>query len=162
MRDRKPAPLVPFTFSASLSRLLKPVSANMKRMGKLKVSPRTIGKILETPSGTKLMIVEQGGRDIWRGKHKSLNEAIIAGHAGLGVDRILLQRSKLYGVANVMIVVEEIGRIFVISVDSLLDDPAGITRQNWQGRAYRILPWQNYSTMYLGAHLIQKRKRASV
>lgn len=130
----------------------------MKRCGKLKVSPRTIGKILETPAGVRFMVIEQRGKDIWRGKHRSLNEAIAAGDAGLGVDRILLQRSQQYGVNNVMIVVEEIGRIFVATVDTMLNDADCRTKQNWQGRAHRVLPWQKFLSTYLGPNISKKRR----
>lgn len=133
----------------------------MKRIGKLKVSPRTIGKILETESGVRLMIVEQKGRDIWRGKHKSLNDAIQADEAFIGVDRILLQRAKTYGVVNVMVVVEELCRIFVAPIDMMLDHPEGRSRPNWQGRAHRLLPWKLFLRATLGPNLKVKRNRAN-
>lgn len=133
----------------------------MKRVGKLKVSPRTIGKILEAPSGQRLLIVEQNGRDIWRGKHKSLNDAIKADEAFIGVDRILLQRAKTYGVVNVMVVVEELSRIFVAPVDTMLEHPEGRSRPNWQGRAHRLLPWRLFLRASLGPNLQIKKDRAS-
>ena len=127
----------------------------------MKVSPRVQGNILETASGARFIVIEQSGRDIWRGKHKSLNEAITAGDAGIGVDRILLQRAEKYGVSNVLVVVEEQRCIFVVSLGTLLNDPQSITRANWQGRATRVLPYQFYMRKYLGPSLQTKRKRAS-
>lgn len=144
-----------------MSRLLRPISAGMKRIGKLKVSPRVQGKILEHPSGARFMVVEQKGRDIWRGKHRSIAEAVTAGQAGIGVDRILLQRAEKYGVTNVLVVVEEMRRVFLAPITAF-DDPAkAVTRSNWQGRSTRVLGYEFFLNNYLGPNLSTRRKIAS-
>jgi hypothetical protein len=34
------------------------------------------------------------GQDVWRGREKSITDAIEAGTAGIGVDKLLLQRVR--------------------------------------------------------------------
>lgn len=130
----------------------------MKRIGLLKVAPRVQGKILETPAGTRLMVIEQKGRDVWRGRCKSITEAIDAGEAGLGIDRVLLTRAPTHGVTVIMVVIEEQRRIFLTPIADFADDTLYRTRANYQGRATRIVPYQRFTVKYLGPHL-QKRKR---
>lgn len=154
--------LQPFTFSASISRLLRPISKGMKRLGKLKVSPRVYGKIMEMPSGGRLLIVEKNGRDIWRGRHKSVADAIEAGVAAIGVDRILLQRARdKHGVTHVLVVIEELRRVFGAKIDLFFDQEKSHTHTNWDSRAHRLLGYQHFKQVYFGPSLHKKRKRAS-
>lgn len=107
------------------------------------------------------MVVEQKGRDVWRGRYKSINEAIENGVAAVGVDRILLTRSLNHGVSTVMVVVEEQRKIFLAPVETLLDPEHASTRSNYQGRATRIMNYDKWNQKYLGPHLHTKRKRSS-
>lgn len=134
----------------------------MKRLGKLKVSPRVHGNIMEMPAGGRLLIVEVQGKNIWRGKHKSVADAIAAGEAGLGVDRILLQRAAdKHSVTHVLIVIEELRRIFGTRIEAFFDPEKARTRTNWDGRAHRVLAYQFFKQAYLGPDLHKRKKRAS-
>lgn len=158
---QQPTPLKQFTFAASVSRLLKPISKGTKRIGLLKVAPRVQGKILETPNGTRFMVVEQKGRDIWRGRFKSIEEAIENGVAGVGVDRFLLQRSLEHDVSTVMVVVEEQRKIFLAPVETLLDPEQTRIRTGYASRAIRVMDYQKWKRIYLGPTLRSNRKRAN-
>lgn len=153
-------PLPPFTFNASVSKMLRPISKGMKRVGLLKVAPRVQGKIMETESGTRFIVIEQRGRDIWRGKSKSLSEAIEKGEAGIGVDKVLLMRAMNHEVTTVMIVVEEQRRIFLTPIADFFDEELSRVRANYQGRAHRIVSYERFTKKYLGPNL-QKRKRTA-
>lgn len=133
----------------------------MKRCGLLKVAPRVQGKLLETESGTRFMVVELKGRDVWRGRHKSIEEALEAGVAGIGVDRILLTRSQQHNVSTVMVVIEEQRRIFLAPVEDFFNDEFTSTRTSYQGRATRTLAYSRWVKKYLGPTLHTKPKRAS-
>jgi hypothetical protein len=150
------------TYSASVSRLLRPILKGMKRGGLLKVAPRVQGKIMETESGTRFLVVEQKGRDLWRGRHKSLHDAIEAGVAGVAVDRILLARARdQQDVTHVMVVIEEQRRIFVAKIDDFFDMDLSQGRTDFRGRSVRILAYARLHQKYLGPVLHTKRKRSS-
>lgn len=113
---------------------------------------------METGSGTRFLIVEMKGRDIWRGRSRSLAEAIEANEAGIGVDRVLLTRALTHDISTIMIVIEEQRRIFLTPIADFFDDELARTRANYQGRAMRIVPYLRFKQKYLGPSL-QKRKR---
>lgn len=154
-------PLPTFTFSSSVSKLLRPISQGMKRCGLLKVAPRVQGKILETPTGVRFLVVEQKGKDVWRGRFKTLEEAIGQGVAGIGVDRVLLSRCEFHDITTVMVVIEEQRRIFLAPVTDLLDQEKSLPRTSYNGRALRVLPYEKWVQRFLGPNLHSKRKRAS-
>lgn len=115
---------------------------------------------METPAGTRFLVVEQKGRDIWRGKSKSLSEAIENNEAGLGIDRVLLTRAQAHEITTIMVVVEEQRRIFLTPLTDFFDEDLARTRANFQGRAMRIVPYMRFTQKYLGPSL-QKRKRTA-
>jgi hypothetical protein len=117
---------------------------------------------METESGTRFIVVEQKGRDIWRGRHKSLHDAIEAGVAGVAVDRILLTRARdQQEVTHVMVVIEEQRRIFVAAIADFFADGISSGRTDFRGRSVRILAYDRLVQKYLGPVLQTKRKRAS-
>jgi len=122
----------------------------MKRCGLLKVAPRVQGKILETEAGTRLIVVEMKGKDVWRGRYKTLEEAIENNSAGIGVDRVLLSRCAQHNVTTVMVVIEEQRRIFLAPVEALLDTDMSKGRTSWNGRAMRVLDYGLWVQRYLG------------
>lgn len=134
----------------------------MKRVGLLKVAPRVQGKIVESPSGRRTLIVEQKGRDIWRGRSKSVNEAIFNNEAGIGVDQVLLQRAKQHEVTHVLIVIEEQRKIFLAPIDHFFCTVRTSTRSNWQGAATKVCGYQYFMSKYLGPSLAKKRKATKV
>lgn len=133
----------------------------MKRCGLLKVAPRVQGKILETEGGTRFMLVEQKGKDVWRGRFKTLEEAIENNAAGIGVDRILLTRCQQHDVSTIMVVIEEQRRLFLAPIADLLDAEKSKSRTSYNGRAQRVMDYTSWTQKYLGPHLHSKRKRAS-
>lgn len=160
LSTKKPT-LPPFTFSASMSRLLRPISRGMKRCGLLKVAPRVQGKILETEAGTRFILIEQKGKDVWRGRFKTLEEAIENDAAGIGVDRVLLSRCGQHNISTVMVVIEEQRRLFLAPVEQLMDAEQTKSRTSYNGRALRVLDYSKWTSKYLGPALTGKRKRAS-
>lgn len=116
---------------------------------------------METDSGARFMIVEQKGRDIWRGKHRSIYEAELENSAGIGVDRTLLQRAIKYNVRTVIVFIEEHRRIYLAPIERFFEEGLGNTRANWQGRSTRVLGTHHMVRHYLGPNLKTKRKRAN-
>lgn len=133
----------------------------MKRVGLLKVAPRVQGKILETEAGNRFIVIEQKGRDVWRGRYRSINEAIEHNAAGIGVDRILIQRALQHGVKIVMVVIEEQRRIFLTPIEDFANDELCASRANYQGRSTRVLAYGRWHQKFLGPSLTVKTKRAS-
>lgn len=125
------------------------------------MAPRVQGKILETETGTRFIVIEQKGKDIWRGRHKSLTDAVEAGVAGLGVDRILVQRAIKHDVKIVLVVIEELRKIFLTPIEDFANDELCISRANYQGRSTRILNWSRWHQKYLGPTLTTRSKRVS-
>jgi hypothetical protein len=131
----------------------------MKRIGLLKVAPRVQGKIMETEKGCRLLVVEQRGKDTWRGRHKSIYAAIEAGVAGIGVDKILVKRAETYGVTVVMVVMEDIHRIFLTVLSDFLDEQFSQSRDNWQSRQTRVVRYERFHQKYFGPVLQKQKKR---
>jgi hypothetical protein len=114
---------------------------------------------METEAGTRFLIVEQKGRDIWCGGLKSIHEAIENGAAALGVERALLSAARdKHSVTVVMITVEEQRRIFLTPIDDFFNDEMARSRTNFKGWSVRMVPYQRFTQKYLGPNL-QKRKR---
>lgn len=141
--------------------MLRPIITGQKRIGQLKVAPRVQGKIMETDAGTRYMIVEQKGRDIWRGRQRSLHDAIETGDAAIGVDKVLLTRCALYGVTTIMVAIEELRRIYLLPVATFGNEDLGRSRPNYQGRSTRIIPYTSWHQKYLGPAMKAKRRRAA-
>jgi hypothetical protein len=117
---------------------------------------------METENGTRFLVVEQKGRDIWRGRHKSLHDAIEAGVAGVAVDRILLARARdQQEITHVMVVVEEQRRIFLSAIEDFFDQELSQGRTDWKGRSVRIVAYNRMHQKYLGPTLHPKTKRVS-
>jgi hypothetical protein len=134
----------------------------MKRVGLLKVAPRVQAKLLETETGTRFMVIEQKGRDMWRGRYRSLNEAIEHGAAGIGVDRILLNRAVTqHDVKVVMVVVEEQRKVFLAPVEDFTNPEVCVSRANYQGRSTHVLAFGRWHQKFLGPQLTTKSKSAS-
>jgi hypothetical protein len=125
------------------------------------VAPRVQGKILETETGTRILIVEQKGRDVWRGRYKSIDEARQHDAAGIGVDRILIQRALKHDVKIVLVFIEEQRRIFLTPIEDFANDELCVSRANYQGRSTRVLPYSRWHQKFLGPTLTVKSKRAS-
>lgn len=121
------------------------------------MAPRVQGKIIETEAGTRYLIVEQQGRNVWRGRCKSITEAVDKNEAGIGVDKTLVDRAINHGVKVVMVTIEEQRRIFLAPIDMFNDPVVTKTRANYQGRATRILGYENYVQKYLGPNLKKVR-----
>lgn len=127
----------------------------------LKVAPRVQGKILETEAGSRFMVVELKGRDIWRGRARTLAEAIEAGDCGIGVDKTLLTRAmREQDVTTIMVVVEELRRIYLTPITDFFDEALSKGRADWRGRATRLVPYSRFVQRYVGPSL-QKRKRTA-
>jgi hypothetical protein len=117
---------------------------------------------METESGTRFLVVEQQGRDLWRGRHKSLHDAIEAGVAGVSVDRILLTRARdQHQIAVVMVVVEEQRRLFVTPIADFFDPDLSTGRTDYKGRNVRTVGYSRFHQKYLGPTLHTKAKRSS-
>ena len=128
----------------------------------MKVAPRVTGKIMVTENGTRFLVVEQKGRDLWRGRHKNLNDAIDAGVAGVSVDRILLARARdQHEIAVVMVLIEEQHRIFVTPIGDFFDPELSTGRTDYKGRAVRTVDYARFHQKYLGPTLHTKPKRSS-
>jgi hypothetical protein len=99
---------------------------------------------------------------LWRGRHKSLHDAIEAGVAGIAVDRILLSRARdQQEVTHVMVVIEEQRRIFVAAIEDFFNMDLSQGRTDWRGRSVRIVAYARMHQKYLGPTLHTKKKRAS-
>lgn len=107
------------------------------------------------------MLVEQHGKDVWRGRHRSVHDALEAGEAGIGVDKVLVQRAKTHDVGTVIVVVEEQRRIFLTPLADFEDETLVRTRSDYRGRAVRIVPYQRFHQKYLAASLRKRKRRAS-
>lgn len=125
------------------------------------MAPRVQGKILETPTGTRFLLIEQKGKDVYRSRFKTLEEAIEQNAAGIGVDRVLLTRATNHNISTVMVVIEEQRRIFLAPIEQLLDTEQTKSRTAYNGRALRVLAYSSWTQKYLGPHLHTKRKRSS-
>jgi hypothetical protein len=113
------------------------------------VAPRVQGKILEK-SGIRFIVVEQKGRDIWRGRHKTVNEALEHAAATVGVDRVLLTRCANHDTHVVMVVIEDHRRIFLAKIQDLFDAEKSVSRTSYNGRSMRALRYDHWSVTYLG------------
>lgn len=114
---------------------------------------------METEAGTRFLIVEQKGRDIWCGGSKTIHDAIEQGVAALGVERALLTAAKdKHGVTVVMVTVEEQRRIFLTPIEDFFDDDLARSRTNYKGWSVRMVPYSRWTQKYLGPSL-SKRKR---
>lgn len=140
--------------------MLRPIAHGKKRIGMLVIASRVRGKILETETGGRFMIVEQQGRDIHRPRGMTLNDAIEAGKASLGIDRILARRAALYGVQVVIITIEEMRRTYACSLADFTKEDLSSSRTNYQGRAFRMIPYQHFTVKFYGPNLRSKRSRA--
>lgn len=106
-------------------------------------------------------MIEQKGRDVWRGRYKSIKEAVENGVAGIGVDRILVQRALQHNVKVILVVIEEQRKVFLTPIEDFANDQLCVSRANYQGRSTRILNWSRWHQKYLGPTLTTKSKRAS-
>jgi hypothetical protein len=128
----------------------------------VKVAPRVAGKLVENEAGVRLLIVEQKGVDVWRGREKSITAAIEAGQAGLGVDKLLLQRVRDKHATNVvMVVVEDLRTVYVTLLSDFFDETLSRGRTSYRGRALRLVPLSRFHQKYLGPTLHTRKKRAS-
>lgn len=117
---------------------------------------------METEAGTRFIIIEQRGRDLWRGRHKSLHDAIEDGVAGVACDRILLARARdQQDITHVMVVIEEQRRIFVAAIADFFDQELSSSRTDFRGRSVRIVPYDRVTKKYLGPVLQTKKRRAT-
>lgn len=101
-------------------------------------------------------MVEQKGRDVWRGRFKSIEEAIANNAAGVGVDRVLLTRCEQHNVGTVMVVIEEQRKIFLAPIASLLDPEISKSRTNYNGRAIRVMDYEKWNMTFLGPSMTAK------
>lgn len=115
---------------------------------------------METAGGIRFLVVEQKGKDLWRGRFKTVEEAIENQAAGIGVDRILLTRCAQHNVTTVMVVIEEQRRIFLSPVSDLLDPETSRGRSNYNGRALRIIDYQKWTMRYLGPAKTKAHRRS--
>ncbi len=117
---------------------------------------------METETGTRLIVIEQKGRDLWRGRHKSLHDAIEADVAGVACDRILLSRARdQHDITVVMVVIEEQRRIFLTPIADFFDQELSSGRTDYRGRSVRIVPHARFHQKYLGPVLQSRKRRAS-
>lgn len=106
------------------------------------------------------MIVEQKGRDVWRGRYRTLEHAIENDAAGVGVDRILLTRSKQYDVKVIIVVVEEMKKIFVAPISKLFDPDFSRSRADYRGRGMKLMDLKDWDVRYLGPNLHSNKRIA--
>jgi hypothetical protein len=133
----------------------------MKRIGLLKIAHRVQGKILEAPSGVRFIVIEQKGRDVWRGGYKSIEEAIENDAAAIGVDRVLLERCAEHKVHTVMVVIEEQRRLFLAPVSDLMDNEKSRSRTSHTGRTARVMDYRLWHNKYLGPAKTVKERSSS-
>jgi hypothetical protein len=123
-------------------------------MGLVKVAPRVAGKLIENEAGVRLLIVEQKGSDIWRGREKSITDAIQAGTAGIGVDKLLLARVRdKHAATVVMVLVEDLRTIYVTLLSDFFDDHLSVGKTSFKGRPLRVVPLSRFHRKYLGPAL---------
>jgi hypothetical protein len=131
-------------------------------MGLVKVAPRVQGKLVENEAGVRLLIVEQKGADIWRGREKSITDAIQAGTAGIGVDKLLLTRARdKHAATVVMVLAEDLRTIYITLLSDFFDDQLSKGKTSWKGRALRIVPLSRFHQKYLGPTLHIKSSRSN-
>lgn len=131
-------------------------------MGLVKVAPTVRGKLVANSEGVHLLVVEQKGKDVWRGRERSIADAIEAGTAGIGLDKILLQRVReKHGTNVVMVVIEDLRTVYVAAIADFFDDTISRSRTSHKGRAVRVVPLRRFHQKYLGPTLHTKPKRAS-
>jgi hypothetical protein len=127
----------------------------------VKVAPRVQGKLVDK-DGTRLLIVEQKGQDVWRGREKSITDAIQAGTAGIGVDKILLARVRDKHACNVvMVVIEDLRTIYITAIADFFEPTLSVGKTSYKGRALRVVPLTRFHQKYLGPTLHAKTKRDS-
>jgi hypothetical protein len=120
------------------------------------------GKLVENEAGARLLIVEQKGVDVWRGREKSITDAIAAGTAGIGVDKLLLQKVRdKHATAVVMVVVEDLRTVYVTLLADFFDEALSKGRTSYRGRGLRVVPLSRFHQKYLGPTLHVKKKRGS-
>jgi hypothetical protein len=149
-----------------MNRLLKPLLKDARREAEIRAAPGVVGKVITRPNaidpeapGVKLLIIEMKGRDIWRGGAKSIDEALERGTAGIGVDAVVLQRAQKLDINVVAIVVEELQRLSLTTMDMFFDQTIVRTRANWRGRSTRIVPYEKFQHKYITPPLKKRRKR---
>lgn len=128
----------------------------------MKVAPRVQGKLLENEAGVRVLIVEQKGQDVWRGREKSITDAIQAGTAGIGVDKLLLTRVRDKHACNVvMVLVEDLRTIYITAMSDFFDPALAVGKTSYRGRSLRVVPLSRFHQKYLGPILHAKPKRNS-
>lgn len=128
-------------------------------MGLVKVAPRVQGKLVENEAGTRLLIVEQKGQDIWRGREKSITDAIQAGTAGIGVDKLLLTRVRdKHATTVVMVVIEDLRTVYITLLSDFFCEELSKGKTSWKGRALRVVPLSRFHQKYLGPQITKKSK----
>lgn len=119
------------------------------RLGLLKVAPRVQGKILKTQAGTKFMLIEQNGKNIWRGKEKSIHAAREKEIAMVGADRVLLQRARKYEVTVIVIANTTHKCMYICNLEDFFNRDIAKLRTNYQRRAHTVLPLDFFVTRSL-------------
>jgi hypothetical protein len=149
-----------------MNKLLKPLLKDAKREAEINAAPGVKGKVITRPNpadpeapGIKMLIVETKGKDIWRGGAKSIDEALVQGSAGLGVDNVIIQRALKLDITVVGIVVEELCRLSVAPISDFIDPDIARTRANYRGRAIKIVPYERFHHRYLTPPLRKRKVR---
>lgn len=139
--------------------MLRKFMRGKKKIGLLKVAPRVSGKIIELDNGCRMMIVEQKGFDIYRGRCKSVDEAIQLGEAALGLDQTLHMAAKRYNVSVLMIAIPELFKIFIAPITDFENPEIVRSRAGWNGRAIRMISINRFHQKYMFPDLKRNKKR---
>lgn len=120
------------------------------------------GKLVENSEGVRLLIVEQKGKDVWRGRERTIADAMELGVAGIGLDKLLLQRVREKHATNVvMVVIEDLRTVYVAAIADFFNDQIAKGRTSHKGRAVRVVPLTRFHQKYLGPTLHAKPKKAN-
>jgi len=95
------------------------------------------------------MLLEQIGRQVWRGREKSVNAAREKEMAYIGADRVLLSRARKYEVTVIVIVNTTYKCIYVCDLEDFFNRDISKTRTNYQQRAHKVLPVDFFKTRNL-------------
>jgi len=105
-------------------------------------------------------MVFQKASHVWRGRAKSIHEAIDQGTAGIGVDMLLARTAMRKGAVAVIVVNEELAGIWAGRISDLFDPSISRTREGFSGRSVKVVDIDRFAHRTLEISLKPKRKRA--
>lgn len=95
------------------------------------------------------MLLQQNGKQVWRGREKSVHAAKEKDIAFIGADRVLLQRAKKYDVKVIVIANTTYKCMYICDLEDFFNRDIAKLRTNYQQRAHAVLPIDFYVTRSL-------------